>query len=382
MNRSRSELEADLARALSRHIGYTAGAYGIDRIVGITSFFEHKPSLYQFELTQHLINQSSNDRRQIKEGYAAEILNFAIGLGIIYKVADGATPRVNRFALTAEGATIKSALAKREDELIKFTLIGLVLESDCDIYGLILDIIDDQHVYGTILQEMFLERFENLARDRIKWLTASFPNRTLRDRIAKQVTWIRKDSKGYGWQYKQPSKDFGRHHVTPRVGWAKWLGHIKPGWSSSTTNGSPLTFSGTRLLHAVRGPSSRYMWLGPPSDTQDALRIPESNRRDGPWSPSWNLLRPRDFRTSSYDIQNIADEVAVFMETHYDELRLIHANQASIKSVMPFIHFIERKFGYSVQKESVLDRLFGIGSRFNLLSTRNDRYGYYQRRTR
>ena len=170
---SRAHHETKLAVSLSRHIGYTTGAFYINRIASIASEFQGQPSRYQFELTQYLMTEFSDGNRSVNEKYATEILNFAVSLGIIYRAAEGATPRVNRFAITPEGATIRSALSQEDEGLAKFALLGLVLESDSDTYALLLDILYESCVSGQALYALFEERFRQLREDRIAWLSKS-----------------------------------------------------------------------------------------------------------------------------------------------------------------------------------------------------------------
>ena len=371
---SRSDFETNLSAALSRHIGYTTGAYQVDRIADIATIFRRKPSLYQYELVQHLKNQSEGSQRKIRDKYAAEIVNFANALGILRKAADGPTPGARRFALTPEGFTIGSALERGEEPLLRFTLIGLVLESDCDAYGLLLDILEQGPIAGTELHKAFRVRVEELRSERLAWIDRAFPNRTLRNRIYEKMSWI-----PHQRRVKPESTDFGRHHVTPRLGWAQWFGHIYAERPSSTaTEGSPLTDRGVELLGALRRETGRYTWLGPERGTQEALGIPESLQRTGPCAPSWNLLRPSERRQSKVDVDRIADDVAEFMHIHYSDLKLVHANQASIASVVPYLHLRESQLGYAVEKDSVLDRIFETRSSFSYLSSRKHKYSYFQ----
>ena len=371
---SRSDFETDLAAALSRHIGYTTGAYQVDRIANIATIFHRKPSLYQYELVQYLKNQSEGSRRKVRDSYAAEIVNFANALGILRKAADGPTPGARRFALTPEGFTIRSALERGEEPLLRFTLIGLVLESDCDAYGLLLDILEENPIAGAELHKAFRVRFEELRSDRLAWIDRAFSNRTLRNRIHEKMSWI-----PHQRRIRPESTDFGRHHVTPRLGWAQWFGHIYAERPSSTAaEDSPLTDRGVELLCALRRGTGRYSWLGPECGTEEALGIAESLRRGGPCAPSWNLLRPPERRQSKADVDRIADDVAEFMYIHYSDLRLVHANQASIASVVPYLHLRESQLGYAVEKDRVLDRVFETRSSFSYLSSRRHKYGYFQ----
>ena len=374
MDRPREFYEDSLSTALSRSIGYTTGAYSIERIASIASLFGNKPSLYQTEITQHLVDLPTDQQRGIERPYAAQILNFAVGLRIIEKVADGPTQDVNRFALTPEGTTVKAALEHSDFELLKFVLTGLVLEADCDFYALTLEILQIGHFSGSDRYRTFKNRYQALRSDRLEWLVSAFPNRMLRDRVTEKVHWVPKNWKGTIDSLKPLSDNFARHHVTPRVGWGRWFGHID--------RDDQVTESGEQLLRAVKGPSAGYVWLGPPSGTLEALRIPESQQRTGPWSPSWDLLRPPCCETSDLAMLRVVDEVANFMETHYDSLRLVNANQAFLGSIRPYIYFTEQKLGYSVREESVLERIFATVNTFSLLSMRQQRYGYYQLRDR
>ena len=374
MTISRSDFETDLAAALSRHIGYTTGAYQVDRIANIAAIFRRKPSLYQYELVQYLKDQSKVTKRKVNEKYAAEIINFANALGILRKVADGPTPGARRFALTPDGFTIRSSLERDEETLLRFTLIGLVLESDCDTYGLLLDILYEQSITGVTLHKTFRARFEHLRNERLAWLNRAFPNPTLRNRIQEKMSWI-----PHQRRIRPQSTDFARHHVTPRIGWAQWFGHVVPErLASKAAEDSLLTDGGVELLRALRGGSCRYSWLGPQRGTQEGLRIVKSLQLGGPCAPSWDLLRPTDRRQSQADIDRIGVDVADYMYTHYSDLKLVHANQASIASVVPYLHLREHQLGYSVDRDRVFDSIFEGRSSFGYLSSRSHKYGYYQ----
>ena len=371
---SRASLESDLSAALSRSIGYTTGAYDIDRIASVTSVFNQKPSVYEFELTRHLIALSTDQHHQIEDSYATQILNFAVGLGLIYRVGEGSTPKVNRFALHPAGATVRAALAHEEEGLLRYVLMGLVLQADCDFYGLILDILQETNVSVAELRQLFKNRYQKLRLGRVKWLESAFPNSVLRNRIMSKIHWIQLDRSGTTASLKEVSNSFARHHVTPRLGWARWFGHIR--------NLVDITEDGTELVKAIRESSNEYIWLGPQKGTLEGLRIPEREQRKGPWSPSWNLLRPPRIEASDTDVNLLVDNVSGFMDTHYEHLRLVNANQAPLASVLPYIYFTEQKLGYSVEENLVFDRIFTKFPQFSILSARHNRYGYYQRRAR
>lgn len=373
LSKPRSVLESDLARSLSRHIGYTTGAYSILRIANVLVHFKNRPSVHQYEVLKPLMDQSLTSGAQLKESYAAEILNFAVGLGLIQKVAEGPTANLARYAPTPEGATIKGALEFEEGDLIRFVLLGQLLEFDADAYCVLLEVLSHSELEGGYYRTAFRERHELLRDGRIRWVKEAISNRTLLQRVVSRIPWMKTGSKGE-LAAKPLKPDFGRHHATPRRGWAIELGHLR--------SDGGLTLNGTELLGASRGDELMYVWLGPPAGTQEALGIPESLIRRGPFSPSWNLLRPTRLAGSDAEIQELAEATADYMVSHYDQLRLVHANQASIASVMPFVHFTERNLGFSVASDTLLDRVFRSHPYLHLLSSRHSRYGYYQWRRR
>lgn len=372
----RIELELDLARSLSRYIGYTTGAYGIFRIANIPVSFGDKPSLYQFEILQPLMDNALGSGSHLKEQYAGEIINFAAGLRLVYKVPDGPTPHLTRYAYTAEGATIRAAWTFEEHEFIRFVLLGQILEFDSDAYCVLLDVLSRPHSEGFKYQSAFRERFEQLRNERLEWLQRAIPNRTFLDRIVSQqniLPWITRGRRGE-LSAKPLKSDFGRHHATPRRGWAIDLGHLTPD--------GKLTEEGIALIDAARGGASDYMWLGPPYGTQEALGIDPSEVRAGPFSPSWNLLHPNRPVESDSELEELVDITANYMDSHYDQLKLVHANQARIDSILPFVHFSERKLGFSVTTDTLFEQIFRSRPSLHVLSTRHSKYGYYQRRDR
>ena len=376
MTTARTDLEHQMAASLSRHIGYTTGAYEIDRIARVATLFHNRPSLYQYEVVRYLVDQSKELPRSIDIAYATEIINYACALRILEKVADGPTLGTRRFSLTPEGFTIKSALTRRQDALLQFTLIGLVLDADCDMYGLLLDVLHETPISGAELQRVVIERFDSLREERHRWLQTAFPNRVLRDRMYEQISWNPR-------RKRSSSTAFGRHHVTPRLGWARWFGHIETEWPSSTkARGSPLTSRGVRLVGALRGEGSQYTWLGPEWGTQNGLGIAKPLQRKGPYAPAWNLLRPVQVRHSSAAIDRIANDVVEFMDTYYNDLKLVYANQASIASVMPYLHLKEYDRGYAVERDKVFDRVFKLRSSLSYLSSQRHKYGYFRRARR
>ena len=355
-------LEGALAHALSRHIGYTTGAYGIRRIASITEQFEGRPSLYQFEIVNAL------GKVDITDKYARGIIEFATAIRLVRKVASGPTPNTARFALTPEGAAVGAALSSCDGDFADFLLVGLLLESDADAYCVILECLAHPQNGTTSFYEDFKRRFEHLRENRLEWLQRVFPNKTLLERITHEIPWISRSR--HGKMELVPLKpDYVRHHATPRRGWAVDLNHADAN--------SELTTAGRSLLDAATPSNDSYIWLGTPSGTQEALGIDPDHCLPPPYSPSWNLLRP-DNTKGGHIPKEIIDPVVEHMLECYSKIRLIHANQAPVASIVPFVYLMEWKLGYSVDTHKLLDEIVGTHSNFHLLSSRHSKYGYYQ----
>lgn len=355
-------LEGALAHALSRHIGYTTGAYGIRRIASITEQFKGRPSLYQFEIINALGEVDITDR------YARGIIEFAAAIGLVRKVASGPTPNTARFALTPEGAAVGAALSSCDDDFTDFLLVGLLLESDADAYCVILECLAHPQNGTTSFYEDFKRRFEQLRETRLEWLQRVFSNRTLLKRITREIPWVNRVRHGK-LEIVPLKPSYVRHHATPRRTWAADLNHAD--------DNEELTTAGRSLLDSATSSNDSYIWIGPPSGTQEALGIDPESCLPPPYSPSWNLLRPANTIEGRIPEEFICLVVEHMLE-RYSRIRLIHANQAPIASIIPFTYFVERKLGYSVDTEKLLDEIVGAHSNFHLLSSRHSKYGYYQ----
>lgn len=361
---TRESCEKEFGLALSRYVGYTTGAYHIiDRIADITAAFDGKTFLYEVELTKIL-----KEKYQVGYDYAVGITNFASGLGFIEKFDRGS--QMARFSITPIGRAYRAALALNNEIFKKFIFSYAVFQYDCDVYGLVLDLAsEDKLKTGSELHSEFLYRTIELRQARSEWIERTFPNRILRERVEKHIQWI-KTSNGQKSMIIKPGKDFARHHVTPRKGWAQDLGHLKE-------NGT-LTDEGRRLLSRLKGKQESYFWLAPSKECFHALNIP-LEETDWKFAPAWNLFRPKQIAEEPFD--EIVERVAQFMEAAYTHISLTKTNQASLDSVMPYSYFIEYQLGKRVNEDSLFKQIFskyrGI---FAPMSKRNSLLGHYQLR--
>ena len=106
--RDRSQLERDLGTALSRHIGYTTGAYHLDRIVATLEVFGESPSAYLSEVVerarQFVSNQEdeSSGKRIPSDKYLEEVVHFAEAMFLV-KTVSQKHAQMRRLAPTERG---------------------------------------------------------------------------------------------------------------------------------------------------------------------------------------------------------------------------------------------------------------------------------------
>ncbi len=368
----RATYEGQLAHALSRHIGYTTGAFGLERLAEIANLFP-KPVAYGFELTRNLKTRSSGPK-DLSEDYVSEILNFCTGLGLIERVEGGAGQKLPRFRLSQEAVALRAAHELRLDEFHRILLVALLLENDADGYGLLLDLLEssdsrDQR-QGQGLADRYLERTKVLRGLRWDWLQGALPQPVLLRRVCTRIPWLRVPERG-PIAMLEPKTDFGRHHSAPRKGWAESLKHILPATGA-------LTDDGRAVLSKLRNGEARYSWLGPPREALDALKLNISSVPRGPLGDAWNFLRPSD-ELEVIDVPtSLVAEVAEFMRAAYPYMRLSHANQASTKPVRMFIIWKELSLGFRVSRSAILERVFREHPHeFAPMSGRSEKMAFY-----
>ncbi len=106
---TRPQVEAEFIHALTRQVGYTAGAYSIKRMADLVSLFDDA-NAYQFELVKRLTSVTTA-AEQLTDKYATDVLNFAGELGIVAKLPSVGAPHLSRFVLSDAGIAIRAARA-------------------------------------------------------------------------------------------------------------------------------------------------------------------------------------------------------------------------------------------------------------------------------
>ena len=350
----REVAERSLAAALSRQIGYTTGAYDLMRFVDIAKLMIRRP----FVLLP-LMEKWIRDRYDVGAKYARGVLDVATALGVLRRISGG--HRIPRYVLSIVGRSVVAADAARQRELLNLTMVAAILDGDADAYGAVLEASrSGGDLRSDTLRQFFSNSMTNLRASRRAWLEETIPNNVLRRRVTKDVAWWGRDA-------PKLNQHFVRHHCTPRLGWARVLGHV----SSSNR----LTDKGRELLNRMKSGRDSYFWLGPSEEELRVLRIHESSWRK-PLGGAWQTLRPAVEATAIPE--DLLKSLLGYMHSSYPVIRLATANQAPTAAVLPFIYAFEVRKGERYDCESVFGELRRYDpSSFTTLRTRESIFGYY-----
>lgn len=350
----RQRAERQVGAAMSRQIGYTTGAFRLARFVEVATLLARRPHVLLPVLQRQIEEEYS-----IGKKYARGVLDFAYALGIVDRTSGGS--RIPRYSLTHIGRSIVAAQEAKEPEILRLTLIAALLEADADPYYSVLWSSQNEGTVASAerFRTLFCKSLVEVRRLRRTWLERVIPNKALRKRVERHIVWWKDDD--------DLNEHFLRHHSHPRVGWARFLGHLGE-------NGD-VTADAKRLLHALRGGRERFFWLGPSSRHLEVLRIPERV-----WPPplgnSWELLRPdaKEGRVPSALIQGLGE----YMRDSYDAVRLARTNQAPTAAVLPFIYCHEIRHNERYSTDAVFAELLRyMPSAVTTARSRDGVFGYY-----
>jgi hypothetical protein len=340
---SRGDAEQGLARALSRHIGYTSGAYDLPRIFSVVEYFRTRTSAYTEEIVNYLAANSGTN--PASAGYLAEVISFASSFGIIEAVSNRET-KLTRYAATELGRSVLGSSSLDDGAFRRFFVTDVVMLADADfLIPLMLHI--DSHV-DTPLIDYFCAFAEELRTRRYDWMRAAFPQPILLERVASRIAWLKK-AKGGLTRYKVdvPTKNTARHHSAPRIGWLVELGLVD-------RDRQALTQFGTDMLHALVE-NRAYFWVGPDPEALAALALSEPMP-----SASETDLRLSAGRPPATDAQvhSVAKDAAAMMTRAFRDAKLIHADQASLRLPIAYIQYRSYKDQCVYDWRTVLDTIF------------------------
>ena len=369
----RVELEKDLSKALSRYIGYTTGAYDLERILSTLRVFENSPSAYINELVEEARNFTGEVEHRYKQTrspdnkYLEEIVNFAEAMSIIETVSTK-NARLRRLAPTEQGRALLGARASGNDDFFRHFLTKTVLIADADaLFPVISYFIKPCR---TSLQDYYLD-FQSLLRERrAAWLKDIFPERVLLERIVSNIPWLSLPQHGQiGLQHDVLSKNTARHHTTPRKGWLQSLGLLEAK-SQSLTELGHATYSG--LLS-----NCEYFWLGPCHTTQIEMGIPQNKQMSGPFEDTFGLIT-NSTSPSDTEVEHLLDDTAEIMRGGYEAAKLVHAAQATLLLPIEYIKYRNYLDKRSYDWVGIVSLLFSkYRGEFHRLTARKGNIGFF-----
>lgn len=363
---SREEAERLVAKALSRHIGYTTGAYDLGRIFASLEPFAGRTSAYKDELVAYLANAEGQGSATTSADYRAEILSFSTAMGML-EVVSTREARLVRYASTELGRSILGAKAIGDDDFFRYYMAEVVIRADADFIVPLL--IYHETSPPIQINEFFAEYAATLRNLRFEWLISALPERILLERVAAQVHWLKRKKSARGtYEVDIPTANTARHHATPRMGWIEQLGLY-----DRSTRG--LTKFGSDVLRALAG-DGRYFWVAPPEDALQALGLtnyPEGQTEDrltfhGVGAPP-----------SEADMLALVDDLRRVMAAGYPAAKLVHAPQASLQLPIEYVSFRSYMDGKSYDWQIALDHLFlAHKSEFQRYSAKKGKIGFYR----
>ena len=374
---TRGDFERALTNALSRYIGYTTAAYDIDRIFAVLELFTEKPSAYGAEIVEHLQGSddtidSRKESKKLTDKYLSEVINFSIGMQLIEMVSDRHT-NVKRFAPTQKGRSVLGAQSLGNEDFYRYYRTKIILSADADAIVPVMLLMHrgDSPADLPTRYQIFQK---NLRMRRLDWIAAAFRDRRLLERIVRKLPWVEHESRpGSGHMIQELSLNTSRHHVTPREGWIQRLGLL------NKQNGTFTQF-GQDVLSALV-PGGEYFWLGPKSGVQEALRIPISNQKKGPYEDTL-ALGENGSTPTTICLRDLVEDTADVMLSAYSRAKWVYAPQASLQLPIEFIAYRSYVESIDYNWVEVLNTLFKkYRSTFERLSARKGPIGFYKVKT-
>jgi len=362
-------MEAALVRALSRHIGHTTGAYGLDRILSVLDFFRDRSSAYKEEIIAYLRDQSPQDEKAITEEYLSEVLTFARSFGVIDLVS-GKEVRLQKYSCPELGRSLLAAKDIGNDNFFRFFKARTIFLADSDSLVAVLSYFCKNRSEN--LQDYYVSFFSAVREARYDWLCRAFPEPMLLTRITDRLTWLSVAKNGVATQPKIDvfSLNTARHHSTPRKGWLASFDMLD-------LDTGRLTEFGRRALQSLVG-NKGYFWLAPPRGMQELLRISSSLITDGPFEDEFAFAHELDAPKHN-DFEALIPDVAEIMIQGYPSAKLIHASQASVQLPIEYIIYRSYTDGVAYDALQVLDEVFHrYRDEIDRLSAFKGKIGFYR----
>lgn len=362
---TREDAERALARALSRHVGYTTGAFHLDRIFSVVEYFRSETSAYVAEIAKAV--ELATDDAPLSPSYLQGVVDFASAFGLIERVSTREAKLV-RYAATELGRSVLGVLNDEDANFRDHYLATVLMLADADF--LVPLMLNANEPSTERLQETFARFTSELRIRRFEWLTQELAQPVLLERIAARITWLKRGKNVLlPYVVDQPRASTVRHHVGPRLGWLEKLGLLD-------RKAHALTPFGADMLAAVAEGSS-YFWIAPNPDALAALALADPVGR----ATELDLgLVVADSRTPSQDeIDELVRDTVALMIRAFPHAKLIHADQASLRLPIAYVQYRAYRDERRYEWETVLASVFETErQRLTRYSAHKGQVGFYK----
>ncbi len=362
----RTTLEKSLVRALSRTIGYTTGAYDLDRIVSVLDALKDKASVYEPEIVDILKQRDS----ELTTSYLSSVLEFASAFGLI-QLSSGRDARLQKVAASELGRSLNGARHARDKAFYDYFLAKVVFLADADsLVAILLSFKDGKPKSLKDTYSEYIDFLQELRTKRLDWLKQIMPERVIRERIEERVPWLKKSKDRLEpFKIEKLTQNTARHHTLPKRGWLKSLGML--------SDEDALTDVGQKVLQNLMGQSG-YFWIAPRRGTQERLGIPRTQIKEDVCEDDL-IFAPDLPPASAVEVQEMAEDLYNVMVRGFPHAKLIHAPQASLILPIEYINFRSIEDGMRYSAEQVLREVFQKNkSSLDRMSAFRGNVGFYR----
>lgn len=371
----------ELGQALSRYNGLTnSPKLGLIAEAAASSLFDGRSFSYAVRIREYFHERAKKSGKENGSGKdmgqrSAEVhISHGICLGLWYRAVPGASFRgeglkskleaTSHIALTPLGRTCRAAVAHNMGAFRNFILTFALLESDFDMYGLLIKLAQENDGCAPD-KEVFINRFYDICALRQKWMLRHFSSGLQRRRIdiQRHVQWIgRRLGEGKTGKKREfvPDHIFRfdgetpAHHLNQRKKWAReTLAHLD--------DSGKLTELGENLAKRLPGSANEepFFWLGPSEECASAQIVTAAKIAPDQCAPAWRLLRPRNMQQDQSVKDEMTERTANFMKSSFDNMKLGTFKQSSLDVIVPYVYFLECEYGGRVEEREFFQRLLG-----------------------
>jgi len=342
----------NVARSLSRYNGHSNRApLRLVLALPLSEHFNGSGSVYDLALI-------NSELPRVKPKAAPRYIDHAIALGLLDRTSPTGEGTTGRVALSPVGRALRAARGLGHIEFEDFLLTCVLLDRDCDMYGLLLRCARK----ASVTLDNFKTAFKSAFKIREEWVTDLHP--LFRRQLAGFVPWIKPDHLGRPSISNNLNDTSLKHHFHLRRAWAEEMGHLAAGG---------LTESGQR--YAGRMPDIDHeFWLAPEPHCIRRLHLPAVDEAAGP-STAWELLSPSV--PGSVPDPKVVSAVETFMVRGFNRLRMYLSPQVPIEAVVPFTYYMKHRFGDQASTFRILESVITHGRVDCMLSRSLDK-SYYR----